>query len=179
MAQWVEKRTAYEGSILTVTAGRVLMPNGESVQFDVVDHAGGVAVVPLLGQTVLLVRQPRLAVDQDLLEIPAGKREATDAEPEARARAELEEETGYRAGRLIAAADFFVSPGYSTERIFVYLAFDLEHVGQHPEATEEIEIVRLPLDEVRRWLDECRFHDSKTIIGLRELLAYLDREATT
>ena len=177
MARWVEKGTAYEGSILTVTAGRVLMPNGESVAFDVVDHAGGGAVVPLLGDEVLLVRQPRIAIDQDLLEIPAGKREAGDDDPEARARAELEEETGYRAGRLVPAADFFVSPGYSTERILVYLAFDLEYAGAHPEATEEIEIVTMSLAEVRRLLDERRFHDSKTIIGLRELLAHLDREA--
>ena len=176
MAEWVERETVYEGSILTVCAGRVLMPNGESVAFDVVEHAGGVAVVPVLGDRVLLVRQPRIAVGQDLLEIPAGKREAGDDDLAARAQAELGEETGYRAGRLVMAADFFVSPGFSTERIVIYLAFDLEHIGAHPEATEEIQVVSMPLAEIRRMLDERHFRDSKTIIGLRELLAYLERE---
>lgn len=176
MAEWIEKKTVYEGSILTVKSGRVQMPDGASVAFDIVEHHGGVAVVPLLGDAVLLVRQPRMVVEHDLLEIPAGKREAVDDDPEARARAELEEETGYRAGRMVPVADFFVSPGYTTERIVVYLAFDLEHVGAHPEATEEIELVRLPLDEARRMLDAGQFRDGKTLIGLRELLAYLERE---
>ena len=176
MAHWSEKKTVYEGSILTVKSGRVVLDSGESVAFDIVEHAGGVAVVPLLGDDVLLVRQPRLAVEQDLLEIPAGKREADDDDLEGRARAELEEETGYRAGRLVRAAVFFVSPGYCTERIIIFLGFDLEHVGARPESTEEIDLVRLPLAEARRMLAEGRFHDSKTIIGLRELLAYCERE---
>lgn len=176
MAEWIEKKTVYEGSILTVKSGRVLMDNGESVAFDLVEHAGGVAVVPLLDESVLLVRQPRMAVEQDLLEIPAGKREGADDDVEERARAELEEETGYRAGRLVKVADFFVSPGFSTERIVVYLGFDLTHVGAHPESTEDIALVRLPLDEVRRMLAEGHFRDSKTIIGLYALLAHLNQE---
>ena len=188
MPRWLEKKTVYKGNILTVKSGRVQMDNGEAVPFDIVEHAGGVAVVPLLtphpgdnidhsmGPSVLLVRQPRVAVAEELLEIPAGKREAADDDVMARARAELEEETGYRAGRLVQVADFFVSPGFSTERIVVFLAFDLTYVGAHPEATEEIAVVRLPLDAVVQMLDNGRFHDSKTIIGLRELLAYLDRE---
>ena len=176
MAHWSEKKTAYEGSILTVKSGRVVLDSGESVAFDIVEHDGGVAVVPLLGDNVLLVRQPRMAVEQDLLEIPAGKREADDDDHETRARAELEEETGYRAGRLVQAADFFVSPGFSTERIVVFLGFDLEHVGAHPESTEEIDLVRLPLAEARRMLAEGHFRDSKTIIGLYALLAHLEQE---
>ena len=186
MVHWLEKKTVYEGSILTVKSGRVRMDNGEAVDFDIVEHAGGVAVVPLLtpqpgdddtmGPSVLLVQQPRVAVEEDLLEIPAGKREAADDDVMARARAELEEETGYRAGRLVQVADFFVSPGFSTERIVVYLGFDLTSVGAHPEATEEIAVVRLPLAEVTRMLNEGRFRDSKTIIGLYALLAHLHQE---
>ena len=176
MAEWIAKKTVYEGNILTVKSGRGRTGNGETVPFDIVEHAGGVAVVPLLGDSVLLVRQPRIVVGQDLLEIPAGKREGADDDLEARAQMELEEETGYRAGRLVRVADFFVSPGYCTERIVVFLGFDLTHVGAHPESSEDIEIVPLSLDEVRRMLDAGLFHDSKTIIGLRELLAYLERE---
>jgi ADP-ribose pyrophosphatase len=189
MVHWLEKKTVYEGNILTVKSGRVEMDNGEAVSFDIVEHAGGVAVVPFLwphpggegdpnlGPGVLLVRQPRVAVEEELLEIPAGKREADDDDLMARARAELEEETGYRAGRLVQVADFFVSPGFSTERIVVFIGFELTFVGAHPEATEEIDVVRLSLAEVTRMLDEGRFRDSKTIIGLYALLAYLDRES--
>ena len=188
MAHWSEKKTVYEGSILTVKSGRVVLDNGESLAFDVVEHAGGVAVVPLLeahagnptghslGPRVFLVRQPRLAIGELLLEIPAGKREGADDDLEARAQAELEEETGYRAGRLVQVADFYVSPGYTTERIAIFLAFDLSYVGARPEATEEITVVELPLDAVWHMLDGGHFHDGKTIIGLRELLAYFDRE---
>ena len=188
MARWIDKKTVYEGSILTVKSGRVQMGNGEAVPFDIVEHAGGVAVVPFLspqpgdgidhsmGPSVLLVQQPRVVVAEELLEIPAGKREASDDDLVARAQAELEEETGYRAGRLVQVADFFVSPGFSTERIVVYLGFDLTYVGAHPEATEEIAVVRLPLAEVTRMLNEGRFRDSKTIIGLYALLTHLHQE---
>lgn len=188
MAHWSEKKTVYEGSILTVKSGRVALDNGESLAFDLVEHAGGVAVVPLLeahagnstghslGPRVLLVSQPRLAVGELLLEIPAGKREGAEDDLEARAQAELEEETGYRAGRLVQVADFYVSPGYTTERIAIFLAFDLSHVGARPEATEEITVVELPLDAVWHMLEGGIFQDGKTIVGLRELFAYLERE---
>jgi ADP-ribose pyrophosphatase len=172
MAEWLAKTTIYEGAILSVASAYARIGD-ETVQFDIVEHNGGVAVVPLLAREVLLVRQPRIVVGESLLEIPAGKLEKGD-DAESRARAELEEETGYRAGRLEWADEFYVSPGYTTERIIIYLAFDLEFVGARPEATEEIELVRLPLEEVGQLLDEGRFRDGKTIIGLRQLLARLE-----
>ena len=174
MAEWLEKKVEYEGTILTVKSAKA-RAGGGIVAFDIVEHHGGVAVVPLLGDRVILVRQPRPVVGQDLLEIPAGKLEGPDDDVAARAQAELGEEVGYRAGRLIPAAEFYVSPGYCTERIFVFLGLDLEEVESNMESTEEIERVELSLDEARRMLDERQFRDSKTIIGLRELLSYLDR----
>lgn len=176
MGEWLSRKTVYNGSIIRVSAGERRMADGEVWPFDIVEHHGGVAVVPLLGDRVVMVRQPRPVVGQDLLEIPAGKLESADDDVVARAQAELGEEAGYRAGRLVPAAEFFVSPGYCTERIYVYLGLDLVEVESNPEATEEIERVELSINEVRRMLDEHRFHDSKTIIGLRELLAYLDRQ---
>ncbi len=175
MSEWLERETVYRGAILTVDSGRVRV--GQSiVQFDVIEHHGGVAVAPLLGDRVLLVRQPRPVIGRALLEIPAGKLEGPDDDVAARAQAELGEEVGYRAGRLIPAADFYVSPGYTSERIVIYLGLDLEPVDHSPEASEDIERVSLSLDEVQHMLDAGEFHDSKTIIGLRELLAYLRRE---
>jgi ADP-ribose pyrophosphatase len=111
-----------------------------------------------------------------LLEIPAGKLEGPDDDPAARGQAELSEEVGYRAGRLIPAARFFVSPGYCTEVIHVYLGLDLIPAAAQPEATEEIERVELSLAETRRMLVAGEFHDSKTIVGLWALLAHLEEE---
>lgn len=175
MAEWLDKQDIYEGTIITVRRGRVRFYGGQTVPFDIVEHHGGVAVVPFLGDRVVLVRQPRPVAGTDLLEIPAGKLEGPDDDIEARARAELAEEVGFEAGRLIPVAEFFVSPGYCTERIHVFLGLDLREVEINPESTEEIEQVVLSLEEVRLMLDAHQFRDSKTIIGLRELLAYLER----
>lgn len=177
MSHWIARRAVYDGAIIRVSAATRRLSNGETQPFDIVEHHGGVAVVPLLGDRVLLVRQPRPVTGETLLEIPAGKLEGPDDDVIARAQAELGEEVGYHAGRLIPAAEFYVSPGYCTERIHVYLGLDLAPVEAAPEATEEIERVELTLDEARRMLDERRFRDSKTIIGLRELLAYLECQA--
>jgi len=174
MVEWIGKRTVYEGTIIRVSAAQRRSADGRTRPFDIVEHHGGVAVVPLLGDRVILVRQPRPVVGESLLEVPAGKLEGPNDDVEARAQAELGEEVGYRAGRLIPAAEFYVSPGYCTERIYVYLGLDLEPVDAEPEATEEIERVELTLDEARRMLDERQFHDSKTIIGLQALLDYLE-----
>jgi ADP-ribose pyrophosphatase len=173
--EWLAREVVYEGAIIRVSRGDVRLANGVERPFDMVEHDGGVAVVPLLGDHVLLVRQPRVVIGRDMLEIPAGKLEGPDDDVVARAQAELGEEVGYRAGRLLPAAEFYVSPGYCTERITVFIGLDLEPVGARPESTEDISIVRLPLGEARRMLDERAFNDSKTIIGLRELFAYLDR----
>lgn len=175
MAEWLDKQTIYEGKILTVKRGRVRFNGGEIVPFDIVEHHGGVAVVPFLDDRVILVRQPRPVAGLDLLEIPAGKLEGPDDDVIDRAQAELAEEVGYRAGRLIPVAEFFVSPGYTTERIRVFLGLDLTEAEGRPDATEEIERIELPLNDVRRMLDNHEFHDSKTIIGLYELLAYIER----
>lgn len=175
-SEWLAKEVVYEGAIIRVSRGDVRLVNGDVRPFDIVEHDGGVAVVPLLDDHVLLVRQPRIVIGRDMLEIPAGKLEGPDDDIEERAQAELGEETGYRAGRLIPAAEFYVSPGYCSERITIFIGLDLEAVGAHPEPTEDISIVRLSLAEARRMLNERVFNDSKTIIGLRELFAYLDRQ---
>lgn len=176
MSHWIARRAVYDGAIIRVSAATRRLSNGETQPFDIVEHHGGVAVVPLLGDRVLLVRQPRPVTGETLLEIPAGKLEGPNDDAAARAQAELGEEVGYRAGQLIPVADFYVSPGYTTERIVVYLGLALQPVAATPEASEDIERVELSLDEVRRMLAAGEFHDSKTIIGLRELLAYVARE---
>ncbi|HEO72675.1 MAG TPA: NUDIX hydrolase [Candidatus Hydrogenedentes bacterium] len=172
---WTRREMLYQGAIVSLETGDVRLEDGGTAFREVVHHPGGVGIVPCLGDAVVLVRQYRIAVGERVLEIPAGKRE-DEADPAERARAELEEETGYRAGRLIPAGSYYASPGYTSEEYHLYLAFDLEPVGQRLEADERIEVVAIPLDEARRRLDANAFEDAKTVIGLRALFDYLHRD---
>jgi ADP-ribose pyrophosphatase len=103
-----------------------------------------------------------------VLEVPAGKLEPGD-EPERRARLELEEETGYLAGSLIAAGTVLATPGYSSERIHLFLAFELERVGQRLEEDERIEVVRLSFEELYRLADRGGIEDAKTLLAIHAL----------
>jgi ADP-ribose pyrophosphatase len=169
-----ELSVVFEGSVFSVSSGRVRRPAGEWAAVDVVTHSGGVVVIPLLPDEVVLVRQFRPVVDQWLLELPAGRLESPDEDPQNRAAAELAEEVGYLAGRWQQVAAFYTSPGYSDERLIVFLAQDLEYVGANPEESEDIERVHLTLNEMRKMLAGGQLQDAKTIIGLQALANYLD-----
>jgi ADP-ribose pyrophosphatase len=175
METWVEKQTAFKGKIFSVSTGSVRLDDGSEARRDVIEHYGGAAIVPVLGDGVLLIRQFRISIERDLLELPAGRLEPNENPMECAAR-ELEEEIGYRAGKLIRLSSYFASVGNSNERMYLFLALDLEKTKRHLEADERIREVRLSLEMVREKLANQEFEDSKTIIGLREALAYLERK---
>lgn len=170
MENWIEKRKIYEGAIFDVSAGPARLDDGTVAHREVVEHGGGVGIVPVFAGHVLLVRQYRIACGKYVLEIPAGRLEPGD-EPESRARCELEEEIGYRADTLVLAARCHCSPGFTNELDYIFLGFGLSRTEPKPEAEERIELVRVPVEELGWRLDACEFDDAKTIIGLRELLA--------
>ncbi len=131
---------------------------------DVVVHGGSVAVVPIdRTEHVTLVRQPRVPAGGPVLELPAGLVEAGEA-PLATARRELAEETGLHGGEWTEVATFFTSPGYSDERMHLFVATGLEQGDARPEETEELELVRVPVAEVPSLIEECE--DGKTLVGL-------------
>jgi ADP-ribose pyrophosphatase len=130
-------------------------------------------VVPVFEGQVVLVRQYRVAIDETILEIPAGKLEGAE-EPEHRGRCELEEETGYRAGLMVPIAPIYPSVGYTSEKIHMFLAFNLEETAQRLDFDERAEPVLIPLPELAGRLDANEFLDAKTHIGLRALFAYVD-----
>jgi len=175
MEKWSNNEVLYEGKIVTLRVGDAQLDDGSTAKREVVEHSGGVAIVPFDGEHVYLVKQYRIAIDKTILELPAGRIEPGDT-PETRALAELEEEVGLRAGRLLRVASCYCSPGFCTELDHVYLAFDLEHVPAQPEPDERIEVVRLTLDEIRKLLDSHDLEDAMVIIGLHELLAHLDKK---
>ena len=173
METWIRRDARYDGKIVQLYTGEVQLDDGTTAFREVVEHNGGVGIVPFLGDAVVFVRQYRIAVEQYTLEIPAGTLER-DESPELRGRAELEEETGYRAGRVESCGYFYPSAGCFSEKLYLYLAFDLEKGEQNLEPDERIELVELSLDEVRGRLSRHEFTDGKTIIGLHALLSRIE-----
>ena len=166
----LEEQAVYEGSTISVARGAFVDPSGERFERDLVHHPGAVSVVPVLGdgETVLLVRQYRAAVDRELLEIPAGKRDVEGEDPEATALRELEEEVGMRAGQVTKLGEFYNSPGFCDEHSIVFLGLDLEPCESQAQGVEEshMTVERVPLDEVPRLIALGEVVDAKTIIGL-------------
>ena len=144
----------------------VELAGGWKTTREVVEHGEVVAVVPLLeGEDVLLVRQYRLPAAQTLLEVPAGGVDAGESSEEA-AQRELGEECGQRAGRLERLGGCYLSPGFCSEFVHVFLATQLRPVRARPEPDEEIAVVRLPLAEALQLVRTGEIRDGKSIIGL-------------
>lgn len=156
----------FAGRIITVSLERYRYADGEVVNREKVAHPGAVGIVPLDDRYVWLVRQPREAAGlQSSLEIPAGKLDVPGEAPLETAKRELAEEIGKQAARWEELYCFYSTPGFSDERVWLYLATELSDAP--PTAAEEderIEIVPWPLAELDAALAECR--DSKSLIAL-------------
>ena len=133
---------------------------------EIVHHPGSAAILASFDDgTIALVRQYRHPAVKYLLELPAGT--LNDKErPEEGAARELEEELGLVAGKLEKLAEFFVSPGFCEEKMWLYLATDLTETAQRLEDDELIEVVRLPIDRALQMITDGEIEDAKTIIGL-------------
>lgn len=144
----------------------VELAGGRKATREVVEHGEVVAVVPLLeGKDVLLVRQYRLPAARTLLEVPAGGVDAGESSEEA-AQRELGEECGQQADRLERLGGFYLSPGFCSEFMHLFLATELRPVPARPEPDEEIAVVRLSLAEALRLIRRGEIQDGKSIIGL-------------
>lgn len=160
------RTTLFEGLVIDLEQLEVRIGAKGWHTFQVVRHPGGVAVVPLHDDgTVTLIRQLRPSVAETLLEIPAGRLEPGE-DPAACGLRELTEETGLSAGRLTPLGTIFTSPGVFDEAIHLYLAADLTDGEPEPEQYEEIETVRVPLEEALTMATDGRIRDGKTIAAL-------------
>lgn len=175
MEKWIKQEEIHKGKIFSLWGGQVELDNGEVAIREYIKHSGGVAIVPVLDDNIILIRQFRISIERELIELPAGRLEPNE-DPLSCAARELEEEIGYRAGRLIPVASYFASVGNSNERMYLYLALDLEKTERRLEADERIQEIILSFDQVRDKLENHEFEDSKTIIGLREVLDYLEKK---
>jgi ADP-ribose pyrophosphatase len=159
-------RRVYDGRLVQLDLCEVELPNGAHSQREIVRHPGAVAMVALdeSGQ-VLLVRQYRMAAGEIMLEIPAGTLNP-DEPPADCASRELQEEVGYRPGKLLSLGGFYAAPGYTTEYIHLFLATELEKSSLATDADEFIEIERMPLQAALDMIEQGGIVDSKTIAGL-------------
>ena len=173
--QWpvVASDTLVRGRLVTVRTDKVRMPSGNLAEREVVLHPGAVAVLALDGTSqVLMIRQYRHAVNKLLWEIPAGLRDVAGEPLLATAQRELLEEAGYRARTWRVLADYYSSPGFTNERLRIFLARDLELVPAAerdfvPE-DEEAQLVPawLPLDEAVRKVLAGDLHNGAAAVGL-------------
>lgn len=163
----LQSENIYQGRILNLRRDEVELAGGRRALREVVEHAPAVAIVALDEQgRVLLVRQYRKPVEDFLIEIPAGSMDPGE-EPLAAARRELAEETGYSASNWEFICSYFSAPGFTDEKMFLYLATGLEAGETDPDEDEEIEVLWMPLAEACRAIFDGRIEDSKSIIGLQ------------
>jgi ADP-ribose pyrophosphatase len=158
----------FDGRLVHVRVDHVRLPSGRESVREVVEHPGAVAIAALTSDDqVILVRQWRHAVGEQLLEIPAGTREPGEPAAET-ARRELIEETGYSPSTLTEIASVYSSAGYCTEQVTIFVAKDCTSIERSDDPDEGTEIVLIPRHEIGRLIEPGTEHirDAKTLIGL-------------
>ncbi|MDH3495285.1 MAG: NUDIX hydrolase [Gemmatimonadota bacterium] len=164
-------RRAWSGRLLAVDVDAIRAPDGTELELEMVRHPGAAAVVPLLSDAdaedpaVLLLRQYRYAAGGMLWEIPAGVLEAGE-EPVDCARRELREETGAEADRIEHLVSIFTTPGFTDERIHLFLATGLRAGAAHPNPDELIEVAPRPLSQALAMIRDGDIQDAKSIVAL-------------
>ncbi len=162
----LNSEVVYPGRAFTIRRDRVRLPDGRETKLDVVEHVGSVVIVPVDDEgNLLFVRQYRHAAGLDLLELPAGTLDESEA-PEACARREVREETGMAAGRLEHLGGFYLAPGYSTEYMHVYLAADLYPAPLEADADEFLAVEKIPLAEAFSLPARGQLPDAKSLAAL-------------
>lgn len=164
--QRIDSRLIHDGRIVKLSVDRVRLPNGNVAELEMVRHPGAAAVVPVDDRgRVLLVRQYRYAAGGWLLEVPAGKLDPGES-PESCAVREVEEETGSRAGRLVPLGWILTTPGFTDEKIWLYLATELQPSRQELQADEVLTVESLLLDEAVRQALSGEIQDAKSVCAL-------------
>ena len=159
----VDSQTLFEGKIVTVKLDQAQLVNGAVVRREVVEHPGGVCILPLFDDgTVSIVRQFRYPFQQVVTELPAGKLEKGEAHRPAALR-ELEEEVGVTCGKLTYLGCLYSSPGFSTEVLHMYLAQELKQGECHPDDDEFLETERIPFSTLLEQVMSGEIVDAKTV----------------
>lgn len=161
------KDLAYHGTIIDFYKLKLRTPAGHEVSWDHIEHKGASAVLPIDDEgKVLTVTQYRGAIDDIMIEIPAGGRDSVEEDFAVCAARELEEETGFRAGNLEHLVDIHTAAAYTSEKIAVYVAKDLIPSRQHLDEDEFVDIRRYTFEELNDMIFSGKITDSKTIAAV-------------
>jgi ADP-ribose pyrophosphatase len=160
-------KNIFTGKVITLNIDTVTLPNGVTIDLEMVRHPGAAAVVPLKGDgTVVLIKQFRHAAGGFIYEIPAGKLHPGEDPTHCAAR-ELEEEIGYVAGRLEHLTSILTAPGFTDEVIHIYRATDMTAGRQQLDLDEVLEVLEVPLEDAIKMIRAGTIRDAKTIVGLQ------------
>jgi ADP-ribose pyrophosphatase len=173
----LRSKTVYEGSVFDVRVDTI-REQGEVHDREIVVHSGSVVILPVFDDgTVALVRQYRHAVGKDLLELAAGGIEEDEDSKDGSAR-ELEEEIGVKAEKIELLCSVYVSPGFLTEKMSIYLATGLTDVGQKAEGDENITIERYSFEQLNEMINNGEIEDAKTVVGVFAAKRFLNADRT-
>jgi ADP-ribose pyrophosphatase len=160
------EREIFQGRVIRLVDRDLVLPNGRRTTFSIVEHPGAVAIVPVHSNgDVVLLRQFRPSIGEEIYEIPAGTIERGEA-PLATAKREIIEETGFKAGRWSKIAEFYTAPGFCTELMHVYVARGLSPASADGDADEVLKPVRMSIDAALKLIRGKKIRDAKSIAGL-------------
>lgn len=159
----IEKNYIFNGRIINLRKDVALLPNNTTAIREVVEHKGGVCVAPLTADDELIfVKQFRYPYMEEILELPAGKRDSLDENPLDCGIRELKEETGATAQKITFLGELYPTPGYCDEIIWMYLATGLSYGEQDPDEDEFLEVYRIPLKKAVEMVMNGEIKDAKT-----------------
>lgn len=164
------KKYVYNGKIINLRVDDALLPNGKTALREVVEHPGGVCVAALTDQDeILLVKQFRYPYMEEILEIPAGKRDSKEEAPLECGKRELREETGTVAGEFVFLGELYPTPGYCDEVIYIYAAKNLTFGETDPDDDEFLAVIKMPFNEALERVLSGEIKDAKTQTAVLKL----------
>lgn len=167
----IKTEQIFSGKVLSLRVDDVELPNGKQSKRELIKHPGAVAVIAVTDENrIVMVEQYRKALEQSLIEIPAGKLEPGE-EPAVTAARELEEETGYISGKMEHLISFYTSPGFADEIVHVYTAEELKKKENAAACDEDefVEVMEITLEEALQYIKEKRIYDVKTAYAIQYL----------
>ena len=171
--QTLTSEYVYKGKVLDIKKDEVLISNGHKSTREVVEHSGGVVIMAIHNDKVLVVEQFRYPLKTTSIELPAGKLEKNE-NPDDASKRELKEETGYIAHDWESLGYIYTTPGFCDEKLHLYLAQNLEFIKEMPDEDEIIRAQKIPIKELYKNIQDGIINDSKTICTAFRARKYLN-----